>query len=396
MASVSPTSPATQAITRTRSNISRGEPLFPDELVTIVSIYEVVVIIFCLVGYALVVFAMVLNVKLRSNCNYFILSMGLADCLIATVVIPVSQGQLLQTFYYHSVEACEFVGNINFIAITAVALNLCAVTLERFFAIVFPFRYEMYLTSKTALSIIAGIWVYALVVGLLPQMGWSTSRATVDAHGACKRPLEKSYMIFNTVVHFCLPALLIVVTNILIYRIASKQAKRIYRTRMASTVNRSSMSSRKGSTALEMFRINYRAAKRISIIAGAYLVCWLPQMTLLLAGLKIGFTSIPPVAFLVTLPLQYTSSAINPCIFCLLHKEIRLTLIKELKARLPLLRAMPSNSRDVTIREESQLPDETHELVHQRTNSQTATQCVELSSGYSSPTKDNKGVKSQI
>jgi len=393
MASVSPTSPPTPQMSRTRSNISQ-EPLFPDALVTIVSIYEVMVIIFCLVGYALVVFAMVLNVKLRSNCNYFILSMGLADCLIATVVIPVSQGQLLQTFYYHSVEACEFVGNINFIAITAVALNLCAVTLERFCAIVFPFRYELYLTTKTAISIIAAIWVYALVVGLLPQMGWSTSRATVDSDGNCIRPLEKSYMIFNTVLHFCLPALLIVVTNILIYRIASNQAKRIYRTRIAST-HRGSLSSRKGSTTLEMFRINYRAAKRISIIAGAYLVCWLPQMTLLLTGFKIGFTSIPPVAFLVTLPLQYTSSAINPCIFCLLHKEIRLTLIKELKARLPLLRPIPltSTSRDVTTREESQVPDETHELVHQRTNSQTATQLVELSSGYSSPIKNNNGMK---
>lgn len=381
------TSSISPTISKARSNITRG-PLFPDELVTIVSIYEVIVIIFCLVGYAFVVFAMVLNVKLRSNCNFFILSMGLADCLIATIVIPVSQGQLLQTFYYHSVEACEFVGNINFIAITAVALNLCAVTLERFFAIVYPFRYELYLTTKTAIGIIAGIWGYALVVGLLPQMGWSSSRATVS-NGRCRRPLEKSYMIFSTVFHFCIPAFLIVVTNILIYRIASKQAKRIYRTRMAST-NRTSMSSRKGSTTLEMFRINYRAAKRISIIAGAYLVCWLPQMTVLLTGLNIGYTAIPPVVFMVTLPLQYTSSAINPCIFCLLHKEIRMTLIKELKARLPLLRpATHSTKRSVT-REESPLPEETNEFVH-RTNSQTATQFIELSSGYSSPTKENNG-----
>lgn len=359
-------------------------PIFPDDLVTLVSIYDVVVIVFCLVGYALVVFAMFLNTKLRSNCNFFILSMGFADFLIATIVIPVSQGQLLHSLYFHSVAACEFVSGINLIAITAVALNLCAVTLERFFAIVYPFRYELYLTTRTAIGIIAGIWIYALVVGLLPQMGWSTSRAVVS-RGFCNWPLEKSYLIFSTVLHFCFPAFLIVVTNILIYRIAAKQAKRIFKTR-ASTTTQTSLTSRKYSTNLEVFRINYRAARRISIIAGAYLICWLPQMTVLLISIRTGYGTIPPVVFLVTLPLQYTSSAVNPCIFCLLHKEIRLTLMRGIKARVPRLRRHRSDKRTVT-REESQLRERQNDKVH-RTNSQSATQFVELSSGCSSPVKD--------
>ncbi|KAK3697914.1 hypothetical protein QZH41_003261 [Actinostola sp. cb2023] len=360
------------------SNVTQFS-LFPEDLVTIVSIYEVVVIICCLIGYGFVVLAMVLNAKLRSNCNFFILSMGLADSLIATVVIPVNQGQLLQTLYYHSVSACEFVSDINIIAITAVALNLCAVSLERFFAIMCPFRYELFLTTRAAIGVIAGIWVYALVVGLLPQMGWNAGKVVVS-DGYCNRPMDKNYLIFTTVLHFCLPAFIMVVTNVFIYRIAAKQAKRIFKIR--ASANQASLSSKSRSTAIEVFRINYRAAKRIAIIAGTYLACWLPQMTVLLIGIRIGYTAIPPVVFLLTLPLQYTSSAVNPCIFCLLHKEIRMTLIRAVKARVPLWRSQNSRNSRVNTRESEMREDtgaETGEFV-QRSNSQATTQFIELSS----------------
>jgi dopamine receptor D5 len=318
------------------------------------------IIIFCLIGYALVAFAMLLNSKLRNICNFFILSMGLADGLIATIIIPVSQGIMLETLRYHSVGPCEFVSNLNLITITAVALNLCAVSLERFFVIAFPFRHEEFLTRKRAVGIIIGIWVYALIVGLLPQFGWSGGKTNIYS-GQCSRPLDKDYQILNTVLHFCLPAAIMVISNGLIYRIASKQGKRIYRIR-ASVNQASSHTTANEQSSIEVFRINYRAAKRISIIVGAYLVCWVPQMTVLFTGIKIGFPSIPPVVFLVTIPLQYTSSAVNPCIFCLLHKEIRLTLIRELKARFPIWKAK-RHSNERTTASESAFMKETREFV---------------------------------
>ncbi|XP_031559777.1 octopamine receptor beta-2R-like [Actinia tenebrosa] len=317
------------------TNISESS-LYSKELVIILSIYEIIIIIFCLIGYALIIFAMVFNSKLRSICNFFILSMGLADGLIATIIIPVSQGVMLQTLHYHSVGACEFVSNLNLITVIAVALNLCACSLERFFVIAFPFRHQEFLTRKRALSIIVAIWFYALIVGLLPQFGWSGGK-TLIIRGQCVRPLDKNYLIFNTVLHFCLPAVLMIITNGLVYRIASNQAKRIYRIR--ASANQASFryqSNPREQSSIEVFRINYRAAKRISIIVGAYLICWVPQMATLLLSIKIGFSSIPTIVFFITIPLQYTSSAVNPCIFCLLNKEIRKTLIRELKARFPI------------------------------------------------------------
>lgn len=338
----------------TTNTHSGSSSLYSKELVTILSIYEIMIIMFCLIGYALVVFAMIFNSKLRSICNFFILSMGLADGLIATIIIPVSQGVMLQTLQYHSIGACEFVSNLNLITVTAVALNLCACSLERFFVIAFPFRHEEFLTRKRALWIILGIWFYALIIGLLPQFGWSGGK-TLIIRGQCMRPLDKNYLIFNTVLHFCIPAVLMVITNGLIYRIASKQAKRIYRIR-ASANQASFHSNSKEQSSIEVFRINYRAAKRISIIVGAYLVCWVPQMATLLLSIKIGFSSIPTIVFFITIPLQYTSSAVNPCIFCLLNKEIRKTLIRELKARFPIWGPHSNeraNASDTALREDS-------------------------------------------
>lgn len=363
------------------TNIHSGSSsLYSKELVTILSIYEIMIIMFCLIGYGLFVFAMILNSKLRNICNFFILSMGLADGLIATIIIPVSQGVMLQTLHYHSVGACEFVSNLNLITVTAVALNLCACSLERFFVIAFPFRHEEFLTRKKALWIILGIWLYALIVGLLPQLGWSGGK-TVIVRGQCMRPLDKNYLIYNTVLHFCFPAVLMVITNGLIYRIASKQAKRIYRVR-ASANQASSQSNSREQSSMEVFRINYRAAKRISIIVGAYLICWVPQMTTLLLSIKGGFSSIPTIVFFITIPLQYTSSAVNPCMFCLLNKEIRKTLIRELKARFPLWRTRANertHASETALRDDSRAFSVSPRIFGQAATEQTESAWVSLS-----------------
>ncbi|EDO34172.1 predicted protein, partial [Nematostella vectensis] len=297
----------------------------------VVSMYEILVIIFAVTGYALVTFAMVLNPRLRNICNYFILSMGLADALIVIVIVPVNLGLMLDTLKYDSVTACEFVSSINLIAIVAVSLNLCSVSLERFLVIQFPFGYEAFLTQRKAIAMIFGLWVYAILVGLLPQMGWTNGKTYISSHGSCRRPLSDDYLIFSTVAHFCIPAAIMIVSNILVYRVATTQARRIFKIKIQASKTAACVYDEQPIT--EVFRMNYRAAKRVSIIVGTYLICWFPQMSVLLVGLHIGYRSIPPAVFPITLALQYTSSAVNPCIFCFMNRELKATLKHVFRSR---------------------------------------------------------------
>lgn len=277
--------------------------------------FYTLIIVTCLTAYVIIILTVYVNRHLRTTCNFFIVSLGIADVMIVTMVMPVNIGLLQGTFRFSSSAECLFLATINLISISAVSLNLCTVSVDRYFAIAYPFKYEAFVTTKTTAVIIGAIWLYALFAAVLPPMGWQSQPTTVNRH-VCVGDLDESYILFLSIGSFFLPAFIMVSTNAIIYRIATNQAKRVLR--IVPVVGVSA----------EKLRKNFRAAKRISLIVGAYLICWVPQMVVLVLALKIGSKNIPFQVSPVTLSLQYSCSAVNPCMFCFTNREFRSTLKK--------------------------------------------------------------------
>jgi len=277
--------------------------------------FYTLIIVTSLTAYVIIILTLYVNRRLRTTCNYFIVSLGVADVMIVTMVMPVNIALLQGTLRLTSRAQCLFLATINLVSISAVSLNLCTVSVERYFAIAYPFKYEAFVTTKTTAVIIGAVWFYALFAALLPPMGWQSQPTTVHRQ-ICVGDLDESYILFLSIGSFFLPAFIMVFTNAIVYRIATNQAKRVLR--IVPVVGLSA----------EKLRRNFRAAKRISLIVGAYLICWVPQMVVLVLALKIGANNIPYHVFPVTLSLQYSCSAVNPCMFCLTNRELRSTLKK--------------------------------------------------------------------
>ena len=277
--------------------------------------FYTLIIVTSLTAYVIIILTVYVNRRLRTTCNYFIVSLGVADVMIVTMVMPVNIGLLQGTFRFTSSAQCMFLATINLVSISAVSLNLCTVSMDRYFAIAYPFKYEAFVTTKTTAMIIGAVWFYALFAAVLPPMGWQSQPTTVHGN-ICVYDLEESYILFLSIGSFFLPALIMVTTNAIVYRIATNQAKRVLR--IVPVVGLSA----------EKLRRNFRAAKRISLIVGAYLICWVPQMVVLVLALKIGDNNIPFQVYPVTLSLQYSCSAVNPCMFCFTNRELRSTLKK--------------------------------------------------------------------
>ena len=279
--------------------------------------FYILIIATSLIAYMIIILTVYVNRRLRTTCNYFIVSLGVADVMIVTMVMPVNIGFLQGTFRFTSSAQCAFLATINLISISAVSLNLCTVSVDRYFAIAYPFKYEAFTTTKTTAVIIGAVWFYALFAGVLPPMGWQSQPTTVRRH-VCVNQLDESYILFLSIGSFFLPAAIMVSTNAIVYRIAANQAKRVLR--IVPVVGPSA----------EKLRKNFRAAKRISLIVGAYLICWVPQMVVLVLALKVGVKNIPYQVYPVTLSLQYSCSALDPCMFCFTNRELRSTLKKML------------------------------------------------------------------
>lgn len=279
--------------------------------------FYTLIIVTCLSAYVVIIVTVYVNRRLRTTCNYFIVSLGIADVMIVTMVMPVNISFLQGTFRFTSSAECVFLATVNLISISAVSLNLCTVSVDRYFAIAYPFKYEAFTTTKTTAVIIGAVWFYALLAAVLPPMGWQSQPTTVHGH-VCVNKQEQSYTLFLSIGSFFLPAFIMVCTNAIVYRIATNQAKRVLR--IVPVVGLSA----------EKLRKNFRAAKRISLIVGAYLICWVPQMAVVVLALKIGSKNIPFQVYPVTLSLQYSCSAVNPCMFCFTNRELRSTLRKML------------------------------------------------------------------
>ncbi|XP_022790911.1 probable G-protein coupled receptor No9 [Stylophora pistillata] len=295
------------------TDLSTKKSSYSAPYVNVVTFFYILIIVTSLAAYGIIIATVCMNRRLRTICNYFIVSLGIADLMIVSMVIPVNIGLILGTFRFKSAEQCVFLSTVNLVSLSAVSLNLCTVSMERFFAIAFPFKYEAFTTTKATAGVIGTVWVYSLVAALLPLMGWRARPAALRGH-VCLNDNVESYTLFMAVGSFFIPAFIMLTTNTIVYRIAANQAKRIFRVVPAM-----------GPSA-EKIRKNFRAAKRISLIVGAYLLCWVPHMVVLVMGLIIGARSIPLFVYPITLSLQYSCSAVNPCLFCFTNQEMRGTL----------------------------------------------------------------------
>lgn len=316
------------------SNILRNgyKPIqFSKDYVGGITALYVLIMFVSVFGYALIYTAFYINSRLRMICNYFILSLGVADTLVLCSVLPTSIYILLEgeTIYGNSIVLCDFFASLNLIASSAVVLNLCSLSLERFIAVVCPFKYKVFMTKGKIIAFIMSLWIYSTLTGLLPQMGWRDIETTFLS-GRCVRDMVRGYVFFLTVANFCVPAVIMVTSNIWVYFIASKQVKKIFKLTPNLTSAELNLQERRAKyTRCEKVKLNAKAARRVSVIVGAFLICWLPHIGVIITGLTMGPTGhhkIPYEVYPITLSLQYMSSAIDPCIFCFTNRELRKTL----------------------------------------------------------------------
>jgi len=128
----------TKGICRNGTLTSQNEPEF--ERVGLFCL----LLCFCLatvLGNVLVVLAVLRESSLHSATNYFITSLAVADCLVGLVVMPFSAIQeAMDGKWIFGADVCDLWHSLDVLASTASILNLCVISLDRYWAILNPVR----------------------------------------------------------------------------------------------------------------------------------------------------------------------------------------------------------------------------------------------------------------
>lgn len=190
---------------------------------------SVVLLLFCMVtvfGNCLVIIAVVRERYLHTATNYFITSLAFADFLVGLVVMPVSAvHEVLDHYWTFGINACDIWRSLDVLFSTASILNLCVISLDRYWAITDPFTYPTKMSRKRAYRLIAAVWVCSGVISFPAIIWWRLVRTEPVPRHTCPFTNSTGYLIFSSTISFYVPLLVMVFTYYKIYTAAVTQTR---------------------------------------------------------------------------------------------------------------------------------------------------------------------------
>ena len=245
--------------------------------------------------------------SLRTISNRFLASLSVADVFVGLVIDPV---------WIVIICWIQPRGQRNLITLTkmlwiqttaATTLNSCCVSIDRFTAIRFPFRYQDILTKRRCLAVIILVWFISLCLPF-PILFFQPGKD------------RKELFVSITCTMFLAPLLVVSFCYIIIFKVARKQFGRIL---AAKKLPDSSENIRARVTQ------NFKAIKTVGFVLSACIITWMPSVVLLLVDLyyakeeRCRIRKVKSVVLPWVQAIAFTSSAINPLIYYLRNSDFR-------------------------------------------------------------------------
>ena len=140
--------------------------------VVVLALIMTAMMVVIVVGNMLVVIAIATENNLTSVQNWFIASLAVADMLIGLVVMPFSLSYELMGYWMFGGIWCDIHGAVDVLLCTASIMNICLISLDRYWSITRAVEYLNARTpSKVALMIIT-VWLLSGFISIPPLLGW--------------------------------------------------------------------------------------------------------------------------------------------------------------------------------------------------------------------------------
>ena len=288
--------------------------------------FLLLIIAMTLFGNILVILAFKNVHKLRTVTNYFVVSLAIADILVAVASMPIWAAHLISSNAVLADVLQKLWTSMDILCGVASIIHLTAISIERYFCITYPLSYHTTMTEKKATIIIIVIWLFSIFMSGLKLLLWNW------------RPPR--YELIVTISSFFIPLVIMCVAYRMIFKVARYQARQI-----ALMVN--------GNVKNFFLASEMRAAKTLAVVMGAFVISWGPFFVL---NLVYGFceSCVSYDAVLVAKWMHYSNSVFNPIVYTCRNKEFRSAFFDILGSK-ACMRMFHGRSRGDTNTEQTEL-----------------------------------------
>ncbi|CAB3366295.1 Hypothetical predicted protein [Cloeon dipterum] len=194
-----------------RSTMLGGVELAVPELEAVLTLLVLgAIIVLTIVGNVLVILSVFTHKPLRIVQNFFIVSLAVADLTVAVLVLPLNVAYSLLGRWHLGITVCKMWLTSDVLCCTASILNLCAIALDRYWAITDPINYACKRTLRRVLVMIGGVWLMSLLISSPPLAGWNDWPHPNEFNSStpCQLTSEKGYVIYSSLGSFFIPLLI--------------------------------------------------------------------------------------------------------------------------------------------------------------------------------------------
>ncbi|KAK3735344.1 hypothetical protein QZH41_005409 [Actinostola sp. cb2023] len=256
------------------------------------------ILVMSLSGNVLVILAFKSYRKIRTKTNYFVVSLAIADILVASTSMPIWGAYLLSGPAWNHPMLTKFWTSIDILCGVASIINLASISIERCLCITRPLTYHTIMTSRKAIYIILLNWVFAMIMSSLKFVLYKWQ--------------PPNYELLITISCFFLPLGIMCFMYHLIFKAARYQARQI-----ALVV--------KGGVRNFLLSTEVRAAKILGVVMGTFIISWGPFfiMNLVHGFCPKGEICVGYEAVMVAKWMHYSNSFYNPIVYACMNTEFR-------------------------------------------------------------------------
>ncbi|XP_013773454.1 5-hydroxytryptamine receptor 2A-like [Limulus polyphemus] len=322
----------------------------------LISVILGLLILTTIVGNLFVIAAIVIEKNLHSVGNYLVLSLAVADLMVACLVMPLSAVYEVTQEWKLGSEICEIWTSCDVLCCTASILHLLAIAVDRYWAIT-QVNYAHQRSASRISVMIFLVWCVALFVSVAPVFGWKDAKfkERIEIEKRCLLSQDLAYQIFATCSSFYVPLVAILILYWKIFKVAKRRIRHKPGSKAILVVQKQSLSiqtheivhndTTENNTAAVpggikrlvaiakknhkqrresiQSRREQKAAKTLVIITGLFVFCWLPFFVMALVMPMCTSCEPSDTLFSVLLWLGYVNSMVNPIVYTIFSPDFR-------------------------------------------------------------------------